>query len=515
MYPVMVRRRIMRILVVASFALVPLSAVAQLLLPYSGIDSTATISAFQIRKTGSTGRANTLYITTPTNASDVLLVNTVGLGRAGYFQLNNASSSNQALRADSNGSGVSVFGLMTGTGRAGTFRIINPFSANNALFVETDCSAPALKVVTTGALAAQFMNAVRIDSPTAGYTGLEIQSTGSGNTTGILSVVTSSSSGTTAVSASARAATGVTYGGYFESESNEGRGVVGDVGSTTGATQGVRGTSGSNQGRGVYGLASANNGTTTGVFGEAASPTGRGVLGTATSGSGANVGVYGGSVSPDGTGVFGIATNQAGNSFAGYFINYSGTGTGVFGYSVTQTGVNYGVHGRSDSATDGFGVYSTGRFAASGTKAFRIDHPLDPTQKFLNHYCAEGPEPLNIYRGKITTDERGFAWVQMPDYYENINKDPTIQLTVVDGSEDFVMAKVSRRLQSGRFQIRTNKASTEVDWEVKATRNDRFVKVYGAPIETRKSKAERGTYQHPELYGKAPSPRKGGPLLSR
>lgn len=66
------------------------------------------------------------------------------------------------------------------TGRAGTFRIINPFSANNALFVETDCSAPALKVVTTGALAAQFMNAVRIDSPTAGYTGLEIQSTGSG-----------------------------------------------------------------------------------------------------------------------------------------------------------------------------------------------------------------------------------------------------------------------------------------------------------------------------------------------
>ena len=35
--------------------------------------------------------------------------------------------------------------------------------------------------------------------------------------------------------------------------------------------------------------------------------------------------------------------------------------------------------------------------AGSGVKAFRIDHPLDPENKYLLHYCAEGPEPLNVY----------------------------------------------------------------------------------------------------------------------
>ena len=32
-------------------------------------------------------------------------------------------------------------------------------------------------------------------------------------------------------------------------------------------------------------------------------------------------------------------------------------------------------------------------------------------------------------------------------------------------------------------------------------RNDRFVRTYGCAVETEKSGAERGKYQHPELYG--------------
>src|ERR1700692_348210 len=74
-----------------------------------------------------------------------------------------------------------------------------------------------------------------------------------------------------------------------------------------------------------------------------------------------------------------------------------------------------------------YGVFSNGNFGASGTKSFRIDHPSDPLHKFLLHYCSEGPEPLNIYSGNVTTDARGAAWVQLPAYFAEINKEPRYQ----------------------------------------------------------------------------------------
>jgi hypothetical protein len=41
----------------------------------------------------------------------------------------------------------------------------------------------------------------------------------------------------------------------------------------------------------------------------------------------------------------------------------------------------------------------------------------------------------------------------------------------------------------------------EVSWEVKAIRNDRWVRTYGAPIEQDKAGGEKGKYLNPELYG--------------
>jgi hypothetical protein len=148
-------------------------------------------------------------------------------------------------------------------------------------------------------------------------------------------------------------------------------------------------------------------------------------------------------------------------------------------------------------------VWAQGRLSATGTKTFRIDHPDDPENKYLLHYCSEGPEPLNVYSGSVTTDAEGIAWVQLPDYFEEINKSPRYQLTVVDdaaGSE-FVQVKVARRIKENRFMIMTSAPDIEVCWEVKAVRNDRWVRTYGAPVEVEKQDLEKGTYQHPELYG--------------
>lgn len=179
-------------------------------------------------------------------------------------------------------------------------------------------------------------------------------------------------------------------------------------------------------------------------------------------------------------------------------------GHGVHGFASDANGANYGVWGESSSAVNGYGVWAQGRSGASGVKSFRIDHPADPTHKYLLHYSAEGPEPLNLYSGTIRTGQDGFATVTLPPYYESINKDARIQLTVEDESDDFVMVKVVRGVSKGQFTLRTNKPSTVVYWRVEATRNDRFVQQYGAPVEQDKLGGEYGRYQHPELYGYGP-----------
>jgi hypothetical protein len=132
------------------------------------------------------------------------------------------------------------------------------------------------------------------------------------------------------------AASGATYGGWFESTGTSGVGVYGRVAATTGTTYGVYGESRSTSGRGVYGWAAATTGTTYGVYGESRSTSGRGVFGLATATNGTTFGVYGQSSSPD--------------------------GRGVYGWAIATTGTTYGVYGQSES-TQGFGGYFVGKGA--------------------------------------------------------------------------------------------------------------------------------------------------------
>lgn len=199
---------------------------------------------------------------------------------------------------------------------------------------------------------------------------------------------------------------------------------------------------------------------------------------------------------------------------------------GFNGVDTTSTRVNgNGVFARAQVGTSGYGlfgvanegygvvgygpvyaVFAQGNTGASGTKSFRIDHPADPLNKYLLHYSAEGPEPQNIYNGQVITDEKGYATVTLPSYYESINKDARIQVSVVDESDtsEFVQAKIVQKVRGGQFVIRTSAPNVEVFWEVKALRNDRYVQEHGAPVEVDKPDPEKGRYQHPDLYGAPP-----------
>jgi hypothetical protein len=197
------------------------------------------------------------------------------------------------------------------------------------------------------------------------------------------------------------------------------------------------------------------------------------------------------------------AIDARGAAFGVDGIAWNSTGIGVRGFGNSSTGVNYGVRGSTNSGTDGFGVFSNGNMGASGTKPFRIDHPFDPTNKYLFHYSAESPLPQNFYNGNVRTDASGQAWVTLPDYFEEINKDFRYTLTVVDDTDspDFVQVKVAKKIQGNRFKIRTSAPNVEVSWRVDALRSDKWVQKNPPLTEPLKEGPEKGTYQQPELYG--------------
>ncbi|MES2775005.1 MAG: hypothetical protein V4722_12515 [Bacteroidota bacterium] len=133
-----------------------------------------------------------------------------------------------------------------------------------------------------------------------------------------------------------------------------------------------------------------------------------------------------------------------------------------------------------------------GDMTATGTKMFTIDHPLDPANKMLHHFAIESNEVLNSYSGTTTTGTNGKVIVNLPDYFEAINKDFRYQLTVI-GS--FAQAIISKKISSNQFEIATSLPGIEVSWEVKAVRNDAYMqKEFAVKTEEMKPPKLKGKY---------------------
>ncbi len=338
----------------------------------------------------------------------------------------------------------------------------------------------------------------------------------------------------------AHAATGPTYGVTGRSDSTDGGvgvrgtapgyGVVGTSTSTAG--RGVSGESAGTSGRGVYGVATAGSGQTYGVYGESASMEGLGVAGYHNASTGIGCGVSGESSSSSGCGVLGSAWRGDGETYGVYGVSNSTSGRAVYGWATATSGTIYGVMGHASIASDGYGVFASGNLGASGVKPFRIDHPDDPENKYLQHYAAESPEVINFYRGTVVLDGAGGAVVELPRYFAKINKTPSYQLTAVGApmpmlhvAEEIDEAALSAGATAGAgvaaplcsFRIAGGAPGAKVSWEVKAVRNDLWVQTHtvstevmrngvsmqtrAMPIEVEKQGVEKGKYQHPEFYG--------------
>jgi hypothetical protein len=284
---------------------------------------------------------------------------------------------------------------------------------------------------------------------------------------------------------------------------------------------------------GRFGVLSHSYGGGYGVYGD--SHFGYGVSGISHSGYGvsgisaSSNGVYGFSIyfngvrgySPDGNGVYG-------DSYYGYGVHgYSDNGIGIYGrsrrghsgvYGSSETG--YGLYGYSSSSLAAYldgNVRITGRLQKAGG-SFKIDHPLDPANKYLSHPFVESPDMKNVYDGVVVLNDKGEAEIELPEWFGSLNMDFRYQLTAIgtpgpnlyiaeeisDGVIDYSNSSSSSNKKNSRFKVADGTSGMKVSWQVTGIRKDPWANAHRIQVEEDKPDRERGYYIYPDLYEQPP-----------
>jgi hypothetical protein len=155
-------------------------------------------------------------------------------------------------------------------------------------------------------------------------------------------------------------------------------------------------------------------------------------------------------------------------------------------------------------STDGGDLSVTGDLAVAGAlnvvgaKHFKIDHPLDPANKYLYHTSVESPDMMNIYNGTVVLDAKGEAEIKLPDWFEALNRDFRYQLSCIGG---FAPVYIAREIENNTFRIAGGTSGLKVSWQVTGIRHDAYAEAHPSPVEVQKPAVERGHYLHPELFG--------------
>ncbi|HTC94541.1 MAG TPA: hypothetical protein VK699_13965 [Terriglobales bacterium] len=137
---------------------------------------------------------------------------------------------------------------------------------------------------------------------------------------------------------------------------------------------------------------------------------------------------------------------------------------------------------------------------SKGSGSFKIDHPLDPANKYLSHSFVESPDMMNVYNGNVVLDAKGQAWVELPDYFEALNQDFRYQLTPIGNPGQHILY-IAQEIARNRFQIGGGNPGAKVSWQVTGIRHDAYANAHRIPVEEDKGN-KRGTYLHPELFEK-------------
>jgi hypothetical protein len=124
---------------------------------------------------------------------------------------------------------------------------------------------------------------------------------------------------------------------------------------------------------------------------------------------------------------------------------------------------------------------------------FQIDHPLHPKNKYLVHSFVESPDMKNVYDGVTVADSLGEVSVELPAYFDALNKDFRYQLTPIGARAPNLHVK--QELTRNRFAIAGAAPGQRVCWQVTGTRKDAWALANPIVVEREKPKSERGHFK--------------------
>lgn len=110
---------------------------------------------------------------------------------------------------------------------------------------------------------------------------------------------------------------------------------------------------------------------------------------------------------------------------------------------------------------------------SKGAGTFVIDHPLDPLNKLLYHSFVESPDVKNLYDGVARLDSHGEVLIQLPDYFEALNKDFRYQF--FPHGEPMPNLYIKNEVKDNQFTIAGGTPFGEISWQVTGTRHDAYI----------------------------------------
>jgi hypothetical protein len=248
------------------------------------------------------------------------------------------------------------------------------------------------------------------------------------------------------------------------------------------------------------------------------------ILGTNSSSGGLSLGVEG--FSTNGIGVKGISpANPLGSDFQAGVAGESSNSWGMF--AKTNTGCNMvalrvspanvfenevdiGCTNATAASffgtvninpdTGGPGDLHVSGVVTKGSGSFKIDHPLDPENKYLYHSFVESPDMKNVYDGVVELNSRGEAVVVLPDYFEALNSDYRYQLTSIGRHAPIFIAD---EVGGNQFRIAGGRPGMRVSWQVTGIRKDAFANAHRIIPEVAKEPGMQGRYLHPLEWGQS------------
>jgi hypothetical protein len=204
------------------------------------------------------------------------------------------------------------------------------------------------------------------------------------------------------------------------------------------------------------------------------------------------------------TGVIGESSSSASTDDAGVIgktdaFNPAINSNGVIG--IADNGLlSRGVWGQSREGWAGYfdgKVRVTGQLMKSGF-FFQIDHPLDPENKYLVHSGVESPDMKNVYDGTCRLDKDGSAWIELPEWFGELNRDYRYQLTPIGGPAPDL--HIAEEILENRFRVAGGTAEMSVSWQVTGIRKDAWAEKNRIVVEEDKPDETRGMYLHPEAF---------------